>query len=52
MRQVLHRVVPLDVFNQVALHGEGELTERAGEQLRRAVVLHTRVALLMLCKLA
>ena len=50
--QVLHRVVPLDMFNQVALHGEGELAERAREQLRRAVILHTRVALLMLFELA
>lgn len=47
-RHVLGRVVPLDVFDQVALHGEGELAERAGEQLGRAVVPDAGVALLML----
>lgn len=41
-------VVPLHVLDQVALHGEGELAEGAGEELRRAVVLHAGVALLML----
>lgn len=47
-RRVLGRVVPLDVLDQVALHGEGELTEGAGEQLRRAVVPDAGVALLVL----
>lgn len=47
-RHVLGGVVPLDVLDQVALHGEGELAEGAGEQLRRAVVLDAGVALLML----
>lgn len=45
-------VVPLDVFDQVALHGEGELAEGAGEELGRAVVLHAGVALLMLSEAA
>ena len=48
MGQVLLRVVPLDVFSKVALHSEGELTKGAWEKLRRAVILHTSVALLML----
>lgn len=48
MGLILHRVVPLDVFDKVALHGEGELTKRAREKLRRAVILHAGVALLML----
>lgn len=47
-RQVLGGVVPLDVFDQVALHGEGELAEGAGEELGGAVVLDAGVALLML----
>lgn len=47
-RRLLGGVVPLDVFEQVALHGEGELAEGAGEQLRRAVVLDAGVALLVL----
>lgn len=41
-------MVPLDVFNKVALHSEGELTVRAWEKLRCAVILHASVALLML----
>lgn len=40
--------MPLDVFDKVAFHGEGELAEGAGEELRRAVILLTRVVFLML----
>lgn len=43
-------MVPLDVFDKVTLHGEGELTKRTWEQLRRAVILHTSLALLVLFK--
>jgi len=52
VRQILHRVVPLDVFYKVALHGEGELAEGAREELRRAVVPHARLALLVLLEVA
>lgn len=52
MGQELHRVVPLDVFDEVALHGEGELTEGAWEMLRGAVMLHAGVAFLVLFKFA
>lgn len=52
MGQILHRVVPLDVFDKVALHGEGELTKGAREKLRRAVILHASVALLVLLQVA
>lgn len=45
-------MVPFDVFNKVALHSEGELTEGAREELRRAVILHTSVALLVLLQVA
>lgn len=41
--QVLHRVVPLNVFEQEALEGEGELAVGAGEELRGAVVAHAAV---------
>lgn len=40
--------MPLDVFDKVAFQREGELAERAREELRRAVILLTRVVLLML----
>lgn len=43
-------MVPFNVFNKIALHGERELTEGAWEELRRAVILHTSVTLLMLFK--
>lgn len=43
-------MVPLDVFDKVALHREGELAKGAREELRRAVILHASVALLVLFK--
>lgn len=42
--------MPFNVFNKVALHGEGKLTEGAWEELRGAVILHTSVTFLMLFK--
>lgn len=51
-RQILSRVVPFDVFDEVTFHSEGELAERAREELRRAVVLLTCVVLLMLLQVS
>lgn len=51
-RHVLHGVVPLDVFDEVALHGEGELTVGTREELGRAVILGARVALLVLLEVS